>query len=138
MRPTTLNTKLQTKTVPMPESFPTPMEEPRKVMRARFLGAVQVDKPCGIDVIHGAIDQVSKDFPEINIFLEIVTFFNMTTTSVPSTDLFCIGYKDSIGLSVCKVYISATIYARFREIPPNLEKFNSRLEGELYLKSFAQ
>ena len=47
------------KTVPMPESFPTPMEEPRKVMRALFLGAVQVDKPCGIDVIHGAIDQVS-------------------------------------------------------------------------------
>ena len=46
-------------TVPMPESFPTPMEEPRKVMRALFLGAVQVDKPCGIDVIHGAIDQVS-------------------------------------------------------------------------------
>lgn len=43
----------------MPESFPTPMEEPRKVMRALFLGAVQVDKPCGIDVIHGAIDQVS-------------------------------------------------------------------------------
>ena len=44
----------------MPESFPTPMEEPRKVMRALFLGAVQVDKPCGIDVIHGAIDQVRK------------------------------------------------------------------------------
>ena len=43
----------------MPESFPTPMEEPRKVMRALFLGAVQVDRPCGIDVIHGAIDQVS-------------------------------------------------------------------------------
>ena len=37
-------------------SFPTPMEEPKKVIRGKFLGAVQVDKPCGIDVIHGAID----------------------------------------------------------------------------------
>ena len=62
MRPTSLggnfNTKLQTKTVPAPESFPTPMEEPRKVIKAWFLGTQQVDKPCGIDVIHGAIDHL--------------------------------------------------------------------------------
>lgn len=64
MRPTSFNTKLQTKTVPMPESFPTPMEEPRKVMRALFLGAVQVDRPCGIDVIHGAIDQLMDAVPK--------------------------------------------------------------------------
>jgi len=39
IRPTNLgpsfNEKLKTRTVPAPESFPTPMEEPRKIMKAR-------------------------------------------------------------------------------------------------------
>ena len=39
VRPTNLgpnfNEKLKTRTVPAPESFPTPMEEPRKIMKAR-------------------------------------------------------------------------------------------------------
>lgn len=67
LRPTSLgsnfNAKLQTKTVPAPESFPTPMEEPRKVMKGYFLGTMQVDKPCGIDVIHGAIDNLMGSVP---------------------------------------------------------------------------
>ena len=77
MRPTSLggnfNSKLPGKSsssssniIPIPapaDSFPTPMEEPRKVMKAHFLGAVQVDKPCGIDIIHGAIDQLLDSTP---------------------------------------------------------------------------
>ena len=39
VRPTNLgpnfNEKLKTRTVPAPESFPTPMEEPRKIIKAR-------------------------------------------------------------------------------------------------------
>eukprot|EP00095_Tigriopus_kingsejongensis_P004807 snap_masked-scaffold182_size278544-processed-gene-1.6 protein:Tk04807 transcript:snap_masked-scaffold182_size278544-processed-gene-1.6-mRNA-1 annotation:"amyloid beta a4 precursor protein-binding family b member 2-like isoform x3" len=67
LRPTSLganfNTKLQTKTVPAPESFPTPMEEPRKLMKAHLLGYAQVNKPCGIDVIHSAINQMLDTTP---------------------------------------------------------------------------
>jgi len=64
-RPTSLksspSSKLQTRTVPIPESFPTPMEEPRKVLKGFFLGITQVDKPCGIDVVHGAIEKLMND-----------------------------------------------------------------------------
>ena len=39
VRPTNLgpnfNEKLKTRTVPAPESFPTPMEEPKKIIKAR-------------------------------------------------------------------------------------------------------
>ncbi|XP_064481405.1 protein Fe65 homolog [Ornithodoros turicata] len=45
--------------------FPTPMEEPRKVLRARYLGAVPVTKPSGMEILNGAIDAliatVAKD-----------------------------------------------------------------------------
>ena len=60
MRPTSLGTKLQTKAVPTPESFPTPMEEPRKTLSGFFLGTLEVSKPCGIETIHGAIDHLME------------------------------------------------------------------------------
>ena len=68
IRPTSLGgnfnaSKLQTKTIPIPESFPTPMEEPRKVMRALYLGTMQVDKPCGMDVINHSIDSMMDTIP---------------------------------------------------------------------------
>ena len=65
LRPTSLgfNEKLKTRSVPPPESFPTPMEEPRKVLKAMFLGQIQVDKPCGVDVINEAIDNLVNRAP---------------------------------------------------------------------------
>lgn len=38
------------------QSFPTPMEEPKKVLKAQYLGASEVSQPTGIDVLNGAID----------------------------------------------------------------------------------
>ena len=66
LRPTSLGvgSKLQTRTVPAPESFPTPMEEPRKVLRGMLVGTKQVDKPCGIDVIRAAIDELMDSVPK--------------------------------------------------------------------------
>ena len=65
IRPTSLgfNDKLKTRSVPPPESFPTPMEEPRKVLKAMFLGYIQVSKPCGVDVINEAIDNLANRTP---------------------------------------------------------------------------
>ena len=65
IRPTSLgfNDKLKTRSVPPPESFPTPMEEPRKVLKAMFLGQIQVCKPCGVDVINEAIDNLVNRVP---------------------------------------------------------------------------
>merc|ERR1719414_2151256 len=56
IRPTHFTTKLKTKTVSRaPESFPTPMEEPKKIIKAKFIGEVEVDKPGGMETINQAI-----------------------------------------------------------------------------------
>lgn len=44
IRPTHFTTKLKTKTVSKaPDSFPTPMEEPKKIIKAKFMGEIEVD-----------------------------------------------------------------------------------------------
>ncbi|KRZ83070.1 Amyloid beta A4 precursor protein-binding family B member 1, partial [Trichinella sp. T8] len=40
------------------DSFPTPMEEPKKVIRAHFLGVTQVPKATGVDVLNEAVDRL--------------------------------------------------------------------------------
>lgn len=37
------------------QPFPTPMEEPRKVIRATYLGSIEVSKASGMDVLNDAI-----------------------------------------------------------------------------------
>ncbi|CAB4069444.1 APBB2 [Lepeophtheirus salmonis] len=63
VRPTSLGSKLLTKSVPAPESFPTPMEEPRKSIKASYLGSATVPKPCGMDIINDTIDSFLNDVP---------------------------------------------------------------------------
>lgn len=36
--------------------FPTPMDEPRKMIKAYYLGSKSVGRPTGMDVLNGAID----------------------------------------------------------------------------------
>lgn len=95
IRPTNLgpsfNEKLKTRTVPAPESFPTPMEEPRKIMKARqeiqylfshfkmgmnqsgiflfyfrMLGTIVVNKPSGMDVLNDSINTLASEVPRDN------------------------------------------------------------------------
>ncbi|XP_050308122.1 protein Fe65 homolog isoform X2 [Anthonomus grandis grandis] len=40
------------------QSFPTPMEEPKKVLRAQYLGCTQVAQPTGMEVLNDAIDKL--------------------------------------------------------------------------------
>ncbi|KRZ09448.1 Amyloid beta A4 precursor protein-binding family B member 2 [Trichinella zimbabwensis] len=40
------------------DSFPTPMEEPKKMIRAHFLGVTQVPKATGVDVLNEAVDRL--------------------------------------------------------------------------------
>lgn len=46
------------------QSFPTPMEEPRKVIRGLFLGSIQVDRATGMDVVNDAIDALAVATPQ--------------------------------------------------------------------------
>ena len=47
------------------EFFPTPVEEPFKVISARYLASVPVSKPSGIDVLNDAIDRVIFEISRI-------------------------------------------------------------------------
>ncbi|XP_060806224.1 protein Fe65 homolog isoform X2 [Amyelois transitella] len=40
-------------------SFPTPMEEPRKTVRARYLGSAEVARATGMDVLNDALDRLA-------------------------------------------------------------------------------
>ena len=43
------------------QSFPTPMEEPKKVLKAQYLGSTEVTQPTGMDVLNVAIDTILND-----------------------------------------------------------------------------
>ncbi|OXU27458.1 hypothetical protein TSAR_014227 [Trichomalopsis sarcophagae] len=45
------------------QSFPTPMEEPKKVLRAQYLGSMQVSQATGMEILNDAIDQLVGNTP---------------------------------------------------------------------------
>ena len=56
IRPTHFTTKLKTKTVSRaPESFPTPMEEPKKIIKAKFIGELEVS-PITLEYLENWLD----------------------------------------------------------------------------------
>uniref|UniRef100_A0A914W443 PID domain-containing protein n=1 Tax=Plectus sambesii TaxID=2011161 RepID=A0A914W443_9BILA len=66
-RPNTLQTALpaiqnghhgERRRVSRESSFPTPMEEPKKVIRCHFLGVTQVPRATGIEILNEAVDRL--------------------------------------------------------------------------------
>lgn len=47
-------------------SFPTPMEEPKKVLRAQYIGSLEVDQPTGMEVLNDAIGKLVTTTPVEN------------------------------------------------------------------------
>ncbi|XP_014605371.1 PREDICTED: protein Fe65 homolog isoform X3 [Polistes canadensis] len=45
------------------QSFPTPMEEPKKVLKAQYLGSMQVTNATGMEVLNDAIDHIVSNTP---------------------------------------------------------------------------
>ncbi|XP_076321699.1 protein Fe65 homolog isoform X3 [Tachypleus tridentatus] len=45
------------------QTFPTPMEEPRKILKVYYLGTTLVSKPTGMDVINCAINELLVSVP---------------------------------------------------------------------------
>lgn len=43
------------------QSFPTPMEEPKKVLKAQYLGSTEVNQPTGMEVLNTAIETALRD-----------------------------------------------------------------------------
>ncbi|KAL5011526.1 hypothetical protein ScPMuIL_010077 [Solemya velum] len=52
--------KLSFNTIYNNASFPTPMEEPKKVIRCHYLGGDFVTKPTGMDILNSVIDRMYK------------------------------------------------------------------------------
>ncbi|XP_050093460.1 protein Fe65 homolog isoform X2 [Anopheles aquasalis] len=59
IRPTDLPTENR-RWIRHPQSFPTPMEEPKKVLRAQYVGCLEVTQPTGIEVLNDAIDKLTS------------------------------------------------------------------------------
>lgn len=46
------------------QSFPTPMEEPKKILRAQYLGSTQVTQATGMEILNDAIDRLVTTLPQ--------------------------------------------------------------------------
>lgn len=54
------------------QSFPTPMEEPKKVLRAQYLGSTEVHVAVGMNTINDAVEKVisetnAENWPMVNV-----------------------------------------------------------------------
>ncbi|XP_021706958.1 protein Fe65 homolog isoform X3 [Aedes aegypti] len=65
IRPTDLPTENR-RWIRHPASFPTPMEEPKKVLRAQYIGSLEVDQPTGMEVLNDAIGKLVSSTPVEN------------------------------------------------------------------------
>lgn len=43
------------------QSFPTPMEEPKKILRAQYLGCLEVQQAVGMNTINDAIEKIGSE-----------------------------------------------------------------------------
>ncbi|XP_071056763.1 protein Fe65 homolog isoform X2 [Onthophagus taurus] len=69
------------------QSFPTPMEEPKKVLRAQYLGAVQVTQASGMDVLNEAIERLVTTIPQDQWqSVNVAVAPSMITIQQPSDD----------------------------------------------------
>ena len=82
-------------------SFPTPMEEPRKSMKAEYLGSVQVPKPMGMEVLTPAIEKLSTRVPR-DRWQKVDVVVAPSTVQVP----FCVCAFSPFCWTVCLLYRS--------------------------------
>lgn len=70
------------------QSFPTPMEEPKKMLRAYYVGAAEVQQATGMDVLNAAIDHLSESvaqeqFEAVNVSVapSMISISNVSISS---------------------------------------------------------
>lgn len=57
------------------------MEEPKKVLRAQYLGSYQVNKATGMDVLNEAIDQLANTPQEFWVAVNVAVAPSMISIS---------------------------------------------------------
>ncbi|GAB6031126.1 hypothetical protein CHUAL_007934 [Chamberlinius hualienensis] len=78
------------------QSFPTPMEEPKKVLKVHYLGSVPANKALGMDILNASIDQLVSSVP-----MEKWRIVNVSIA--PSTIAICEYGDDGKVLVECRV-----------------------------------
>lgn len=78
------------------QSFPTPMEEPKKVLKVHYLGTTLVTRALGIEVLNAAIDQLVSVIP-----YEQYKFVNVAVA--PSTITILEPGEDGKQIAECRV-----------------------------------
>nr|XP_029713760.1 protein Fe65 homolog isoform X4 [Aedes albopictus]XP_029713761.1 protein Fe65 homolog isoform X4 [Aedes albopictus]XP_029713762.1 protein Fe65 homolog isoform X4 [Aedes albopictus]XP_029713763.1 protein Fe65 homolog isoform X4 [Aedes albopictus] len=99
IRPTDLPTEHR-RWIRHPASFPTPMEEPKKVLRAQYIGSLEVDQPTGMEVLNDAIGKLVTTTPVEN-------WDNVNVSVAPSMISVNTSDQDARLLCECRVrYLS--------------------------------
>ncbi|EDS31507.1 conserved hypothetical protein [Culex quinquefasciatus] len=73
-------------------SFPTPMEEPKKVLKAMYVGAIEVNQPTGMEVLNEAIDKIVSTNPIENwdnVNVSVAPSMISVNSSDPDARLLC-------------------------------------------------
>uniref|UniRef100_A0A182T6N4 PID domain-containing protein n=1 Tax=Anopheles maculatus TaxID=74869 RepID=A0A182T6N4_9DIPT len=114
IRPTDLPTENR-RWIRHPQSFPTPMEEPKKVLRAQYVGSAEVNQPTGMEVLNDAIDKLTSCTPPENWDLVNVAVAP-SMISVNSTDKFVahVFYCEPTSGPLCKT-IEAACKLRYQK-----------------------
>ncbi|XP_050436608.1 protein Fe65 homolog [Adelges cooleyi] len=68
------------------QPFPTPMEEPRKVIRATYLGSTEVSKASGMDVLNDAIHTLKNSQTSIPQIVTVAVAPSMITIQQDTDD----------------------------------------------------
>jgi hypothetical protein len=64
------------------------MEEPKKVLHVDYLGSVEVNKACGMEVLNSAIDQLANTIPKSQWQMANVAIAPSMITITPNVSLF--------------------------------------------------
>uniref|UniRef100_A0A182MP04 PID domain-containing protein n=1 Tax=Anopheles culicifacies TaxID=139723 RepID=A0A182MP04_9DIPT len=114
IRPTDLPTENR-RWIRHPQSFPTPMEEPKKVLRAQYVGCAEVCQPTGMEVLNDAIDKLTSSTPSENWdYVNVAVAPSMI--SVNSSDKFVahVFYCEPTSGPLCKT-IEAACKLRYQK-----------------------
>lgn len=98
----TISFKINYNYVYIAQSFPTPMEEPKKVLKVHYLGVTNVSKATGMEVLNAAIEHLTNSLPmEKWQFVNVaVAPSTITISEIGVRKLFLIKLK---GLKLCAI-----------------------------------
>lgn len=74
--------------------FPTPMEEPKKVLKVYYLGSTNVGRATGVETLNSAIEKLSSAIPKSEYkYVNVAVAPSTITISEPTVSLCCMQFS---------------------------------------------